>query len=128
MTNPPTEAKGGAKLPAEVLEQMARAADAEEAAQKGEPTPWLFAIGGNDEEWKSERRFAMQAAWDAGPGPGLVEALKQAVSWFTDYEQQHLAKTPPDFTKAVMNRERADALRTALAPFSKVGQEQEERG
>lgn len=49
----------------ETLEVMAMAADAEEAAQKGEPSPWRADIAGQDEEWKAERRCAMLCALKA---------------------------------------------------------------
>lgn len=49
----------------DVLEAMAQAADQEEAAQKGEPSPWREDIAGNDEEWKAERRCAMLCALKA---------------------------------------------------------------
>jgi hypothetical protein len=49
----------------EVLELMAQAHDAEEAACKGEPSPWREDIAGQDAEWKSERRSAMLCALQA---------------------------------------------------------------
>lgn len=48
-----------------VLEVMAAAHDAEQSAQMGEPSPWRDDIGGNDPEWKSERRTAMLCALQA---------------------------------------------------------------
>lgn len=47
------------------IEDMCRAHDEEEAAQKGEPSPWREDIGGTDEEWMAERRCAMLCALKA---------------------------------------------------------------
>ncbi len=50
----------------EVLEVMAMAHDAEEAAQKGEPSPWRPDLGADqDHEWRAERRAAMLCALQA---------------------------------------------------------------
>lgn len=50
----------------EVLEAMAQAHDAEDAAQRGEPSPWREDLGADqDPEWRAERRTAMLCALQA---------------------------------------------------------------
>jgi len=50
----------------DVLEVMAMAHDAEEAAQMGEPSPWRPDLGvDQDPEWRAERRTAMLCALQA---------------------------------------------------------------
>ena len=50
----------------EVLELMAQAHDQEDAAQKGEPSPWRPDLGADqDHEWRAERRDAMLCALKA---------------------------------------------------------------
>ena len=47
------------------LEALARAYDHEEAACMGEPSPWVSADSGGDDEWKAERIVAARAGLDA---------------------------------------------------------------
>ena len=51
--------------PDDILELMAARHDAEQSAQMGEPSPWRDDLGGQDAEWKSERRVAMMCALQA---------------------------------------------------------------
>jgi hypothetical protein len=44
----------------------------------------------------------------------LTDAIDQAVEWFEEYERLHLAKKPPDETKAASNRAKATYLRSFL--------------
>lgn len=59
---PKPASPGEREITDDILEQMARAHDAEESAQRGEPSPWRDDIAGNDPEFRSERIFAMREA------------------------------------------------------------------
>lgn len=49
-----------------LIEEMCRGHDAEDAAQKGEPSPWRPDLGAyQDHEWRAERRAAMLCALQA---------------------------------------------------------------
>lgn len=65
-----------------MLEKMARAHDAEDAAQRGEPDPW--SIEGDDfEEFRAGRIEAMRAALQAlrEPTEEMVEAMWERTHW-----------------------------------------------
>ena len=59
-------------IPAKLSEAVARAWDAEEAHQMGEPSPWDF---GYDAEWEAGRVFladtALSPGWAASVKPTL---------------------------------------------------------
>jgi hypothetical protein len=50
-----------------LLESMAKAADQEDAAQRGEPSPWRFqgSDEADDAAFRAERLAAMREAWKA---------------------------------------------------------------
>lgn len=71
----------------EIILAMCRAHDSEEAAQKGEPSPW--SVEDRDFDWEQERFFAMREAFDIAkmrlspaPADKMREALEAARPWF----------------------------------------------
>ena len=67
----------------DVIEAMARAGDAEDSANRGEPTPWREDIAGNDPVFRSERLAVYRAALAAAEAQGWklvpVEATEDMV-------------------------------------------------
>lgn len=62
----------------EIIMAMCRAHDREEAAQKGEPSPWREDLGAvDDPDWVSDRFFAMREAFDEAKTPILAQAAPQ---------------------------------------------------
>ena len=59
------------EVPDDILELMARAHDAEESAQRGEPSPWRNDIAGADPDFHDERIAAMRCAVAALTRAGL---------------------------------------------------------
>lgn len=72
-------------------------------------------------DWKL-RAEAAESALSASKAreEALVEGLNQCAQQFEFYEQQHMAKSPPDLAKAETNGKMA-ALCRALLSSSKTG-------
>ena len=67
-------------IPAKLSEAVARAWDAEEAHQMGEPSPWDF---GYDAEWEAGRVFLADTALDALDAAGFVVVPKEPTEAMT---------------------------------------------
>ena len=70
----------------------------------------------NAGQFQSDLRALLRLAQPQPASDGELEtAIEQAAAWFDDYAVQHDAKGVQGLAKARTNRQRADALRAALA-------------